>query len=500
MKMSPQRKSELDRLHLFLQENENKLQAIDQAAMHLHRRSLPLEKALLAYEKYLASMPASPIAAYNYAWYLTRDGQFESAIRMYQQALELGIDSPEEVHINIGNIYMDHLLDTVKARQAFDMALSANPGYFGAYHNLGNLEEQSGDREQAAACFRRCLEIEPDNHSALARLADTQRFRKDDDPLLSRMKAAAAKSENSDLHFALGSAFNQLGEFDSAWAHLSRANALDRASLPAYKPGETEAVFDQIIARTSRDWLDQFQEPSRRDVFICGMFRTGSTLLEQMLAAHPAFTAVGESEFFPRLVLREFDEFPQGLDEIDVNDTRVWQERHSKYAERLEGNATRLTDKRPDNFQYIGLIKAVMPSARFIVTERDWRDVALSIYSMRLGAGQNYATDLASIRHYIGQQRRLVDYWQTLLGDDLLRLRYEELVTQPQKTLGRALTTLGEPWDDRCLAFDKLDKPVKTGSVWQVREPLHARSVGRWKYYRPYFESVFGASLNDPAA
>lgn len=500
MKMSPHRKSELDKLHLFLHENRKNLQAIDQAAMQLHRRSLPLDQVLKAYENYLADSPASPVAAYNYAWYLTRGGKFESAIHMYQRALDLGIDGPEEVHMNIGNIYMDHLLDTARARKTFEMALSENPGYFGAHYNLGNLEEQSGNREQAAACFRKCLEIEPNNHSALARLADTQRFSIKDDSLLSQMKTVAVKSDNSDLHFALASAFNQLGEFDSAWAHLSRANGLDRTSFPTYQPDETEKVFDQIIAQTNHEWLDRFQGSSRRDVFICGMFRTGSTLLEQMLAAHPSFTAVGESEFFPRLVMQEFDDFPQGLDEVDINDTRAWQERHSKFAKRLADNSNRLTDKRPDNFQYIGLIKAVLPSARFIVTERDWRDVALSIYSMRLGASQNYATDLASIRHYIGQQRRLVDYWQTLLGDDLLRLRYEDLVTQPRETLGHALTALGEPWDDRCLAFDKLDNPIKTGSVWQVREPLHARSVGRWKYYRPYFESVFGAALNDSTA
>ena len=131
------------------------------------------------------------------------------------------------------------------------------------------------------------------------------------------------------------------------------------------------------------------------------------------------------------------------------------------------------------------------------MTERDWRDVALSIYTMRLGAGQNYATDLADIRHYIGQQQRLVDHWAGLLGDDLVRLRYEDLVTQPRKSLGSVLDVLGEAWDERCLAFDTLDNTVKTGSVWQVREPLHARSVGRWKKYRPYFESVFGDRIGD---
>jgi hypothetical protein len=126
------------------------------------------------------------------------------------------------------------------------------------------------------------------------------------------------------------------------------------------------------------------------------------------------------------------------------------------------------------------------------VTERDWRDVALSIYSTRLGAAQNYSTCLEDIRHYIGLQERLVDHWQSILGDDLIRIRYEDLVRQPRETIGNLLNALGEDWDERCLSFDQLDNTVKTASVWQIREPFHTRSIGRWKNYKPYFEGVFG--------
>jgi tetratricopeptide (TPR) repeat protein len=497
MKMRPKMRGELDRLHSFLRENGNSLPAINRIALLLQQRSYPLEHALKAYENYLAHQPDSANAAFNYAWYLARDGQFETAIHMYRRALELGVEQPEEAHLNIANIYTDHLRDDEKARRELQQALAKNPRYVGAYHNLGNLEEQLGDRGQAAAHFEKCLEIDLGNEPALARLADTHRFVKEADPLLARLISAARTSNNSDLHFALGAAFNQLADFELAWSHFSKANALDRKVLPPYRPEQTETDFSQIMMQCSSEWLARFRDASHEPVFICGMFRTGSTLLEQVLAAHPSFTAGGESEFIPRLVLREFHDYPDGLDETTSGELRSWRESHASHLSRFTGGSSRFTDKRPDNFLYIGLIKAILPSAKIVVTERDWRDVALSIFSTRLGAAQNYSTRLEYIRHYIGQQEQLVDHWESILGGDLIRVRYENLVRQPRETVGNLLDALGEGWDERCLSFDKLDNAVKTASVWQIREPFHSRSIGRWKNYKPHFVEIFGS---DPDA
>jgi tetratricopeptide (TPR) repeat protein len=489
MKMSTQKRQELEQIHSLLQQHDKNIQAINQVAMVLYEKGFPLKRVLEAYSNYLARWPASPGAAYNFAWYLARDGQFEPSIRMYRQALDLGIDQPEEVHLNMANIYMDHLVDNEKARSEFQKALDIDPLYFGAWHNLGNLAEQMGDREQAAACFEKCLAIDPGNESALARLADTHRFREKEDPLFARLAEKAGASNNSDLHFALGSACNQLADFDQAWSHFTRANDLDRGHMPAYSRERTEKLFRQIASMSNREWLDQFKGESHEPVFICGMFRTGSTLLEQVLNAHPAFTAGGESEFFPRLVLGEFLDYPKGLDEVTSDEVESWRKRHAEYSHRITGGTTRLTDKRPDNFLNMGLIKAVLPSARFIVTHRDWRDVALSVFSTRLGASQNYSTSLEDIRHYMGQQDGLLEHWKSLLGDDLVQVSYEDLVQSPREVMGQVLDFLGAKWDERCLSFDQQDATVKTASVWQVRETFHTRSIGRWKNYQRHFES-----------
>ena len=487
----------LEQLGLLLRLGGGKLATIDRVAAYLLQRGYPLQPALAAYEQFLADRPDSATAAFNHAWYLARDGQFAAAVAGYLRALELGADTPQEVHVNIANLWMDHLQDPARARRHLQQALAIAPDYASAWFNLGNLSEQAGERAEAAACFEKCVAIEPGNETALARLADVHRFAAPDDPLLARLAAAAQSSGNADLHFALGRACDQLADFERAWAHFEAANTLDRDRMPPYDPRQTEAFVRGVMERCDSGWFARCDGDSHRPVFICGMFRTGSTLMEQMLGAHPRFYAGGESEFFPRLVARELPRYPDGLEAIGPAQFAEWRRRHAELAAGFAGADRRLTDKRPDNFLHIGLIKAILPSAKFVVTQRDWRDVAVSIFSTRLGPRQNYATRLEDIRHYLGLHETLVNHWASLLGSDLVRVRYEDLVREPRSVLERMLEALGEAWDDRCLSFDTLGNAVRTASAWQVRQPLHEQSIGRWRNYLRPFEEAFGA---DPDA
>lgn len=485
-----------DQLRQLLIHARKNLPAIDQVAAHMRQMRYPLKHVLGAYKTYLVRQPGSAIAAFNYAYNLAQDTQYEMAVKMYERSLELGIDVPEEVHLNIANIYMDHLHAGDKARVHLERALALNPSYSSAYYNLGNLYEQEGSRLEASRNFAKCLQADPANEAALARLADTQKFVEQDDPLLARLVATAQGSNNSDVHFALGKAYEQLGEFDAAWDCFTKGNSLDEKMFPVFDRERTEAEFRTIMAQYRREAFKRCEGPSREVVFICGMFRSGSTLLEQVLASHPRFVAGGENEFFPRLVAREFPDYPQGLDEIPPDKLRAWQQQYEEQSNRYFGESTRLTDKRPDNFLYAALIKAVLPSARFVITERDWRDIATSIYSVRLGPSQSYATRIENIRQYILLQAELVDFWETLFGSDLKRVRYEDLVLQPQRTVTELLDWLGESWDEHCLSFHELKNRVRTASVWQVREPLHDKSTGRWKNYEKHFVAAFGTDSN----
>lgn len=456
-----------------------------------HRRA---EAALDAHLRYLGGHPTSAVAHFNCAWYATRAGRHELAIEHYGRALALGIDRPEEVHLNIANLCSGSLRDDARARQHLDQALAINPAYAAAWFNRGNLAEQQGDRDEARRCFSRCLEFEPGNVVALARLADTHDFGGGaESELLARMAGAARQSHDPDLHFALGRAREQRAEYADAWRHFEIANAQDKRAFPVYDPGDWERRVERIIATCTPAWLAKLaQDQPRAPVFICGMFRSGSTLVEQVLAAHPSFTPAGEREFFPRLVAGALPGYPDGLEALKPQQVHAWSRAYAEQSERVFGRGARLTDKRPDNFLYLGLIKALFPRAKVVVTLRDWRDVATSVFATRLGPAAPYSTDLRHIRHFIAQHDRLVSHWRSLFGDDLTTVRYEELIAEPQITIGKLLASLGEPWDDRCLAFHELRNTVQTASVWQVRQPLYSGSVGRWRRFNDAFVSAFG--------
>jgi tetratricopeptide (TPR) repeat protein len=453
--------------------------------------------AVDAYERYLAAHPDSAVAHFNCAWYATRAGRHECAIEHYAKALALGIDRPEEVHLNIANLCSGPLRDDARARQHLDNALAINPAYAAAWFNLGNLAEQQGDRDQARRCFGRCLELEPGNVVALARLADTHDFTGGAEPeFFTRLASTARQSNDPDLHFALGRAHEQRQEYVDAWRHFEIANAQDKRAFLPYDPADWERRIDRIIATCTPGWLAKLaQDQPRAPVFICGMFRSGSTLVEQVLAAHPSFTPAGEREFFPRLVASALPGYPEGLESVRETQLRAWSRAYAEESDRVFGRGARLTDKRPDNFLYLGLIKALFPRARFVVTLRDWRDVATSVFSTRLGPAAPYSTDLRHIRHVIAQHDRLVAHWRSLFGDDMTTVRYEDLIAEPRVTIEKLLTSLGEQWSDRCLAFHELRNTVQTASVWQVRQPLYSGSVGRWQRFHDAFVAAFGPDV-----
>jgi hypothetical protein len=220
-----------------------------------------------------------------------------------------------------------------------------------------------------------------------------------------------------------------------------------------------------------------------RPLFICGMFRSGSTLAEQILAAHSQVAAGGELAFLPSLVRSELAPFPATM--ATVSQARL-DELAASYLDllaRLFPHGERVTDKRPDNFLYIGLIKRLFPQARIVHTVREPLDNCLSIYFLHLDHGMSYALDLADIAHYYVQYRRLMAHWQTLYGADIFDLDYDALVREPRSTLDRLMQFCGLEWEEACLSFEQGTRAVKTASVWQVREPLYRRSSGRWRNY-----------------
>ena len=458
-------------------------------ASQMRAQGRPVEAAA-AYRRLLALRPELADSWYNLALMERASGRFEAALGAYDQALARGVSGPEEVRLNKAVILSDDLARQDLAQVELEAALARAPRYLPALLNLGNLHEDMGRKAEARAAYERALVVAPDDAVALARLAGLGRA---DAAMIGRVRAALAApgrtdADRAELGFALGRALDQAGDHDAAFAAYGAANAASRAAAGGvrYDRRAHEVFVDSLIAA--------FPEPAvptpgdaASPVFICGMFRSGSTLAEQILASHSRVTAGGELGLVPALVgrLRPYPQSLAGAPEL-VSRARAL------YLEALAAarpGAAFVTDKRPDNVLHIGLIKAMFPAAKIVHTVRDPLDTILSNWFLHLDPSMPHALDLEDMAHWHGQYRRLMAHWKALYPD-ILDLDYDGLVREPRPAIEGLLAWLGLDWEAGVLDFHKADTGVRTASVWQVREPLYARSSGRWRNYEKHLGSL----------
>ena len=468
-------------------------------------------------QQVLAQWPALADTWYNLARMQRRCGEPEAALASYARALEFGLEGPEEAHLNRGVIYADDLQRAALAEAELRRALELNPKYLPAWMNLANLHEDRGDRDAARAAYAQVLALQPDHPEALARLANASVITHAEEPLISRLRTALASSgthwePRAELGFALGRALDAAGEYAEAWRAYRTANSASRMSALAagerYDRDAYSRYIDALIAafpiaHTAHSLAgsdtDGRAEAGPQIVFICGMFRSGSTLLEQILAAHPAVRPGGELPLLPAIVQQQFQPYPAACRPLDPERMREAAATYLHGIQRIHPGAACVTDKRPDNFHHIGLIKALFPQARIVHTRRNLLDNLLSIWFLHLDHSMAYATDLGDIAHHLREYQRLMRHWRSLYPQELIEVEYESLVDEPESTVRRLLKALELPWEPACLDFHRQRSIVKTASVWQVREPLHRRSIDRWQHYASELEP-WRQALADPPA
>lgn len=460
------------------------------------RRAGRTAEAVAAYERLLAAHPDLPDSWYNLALLQRQAGRPGAALDSYRQALNRGISDPEEVHLNRAVILADDLRREAEAEAELMAALARDPDYVPALLNLGNLHEDRGRRSEAQAAYERILARNPDDPTALARLGGLSNPTGPDDPLIGRLRRALARpgadaAERAALGFSLTRLLDAAGLHDAAFEAAAAANRASRESAPPgagrYDRAAMEARIDALIAAFPMNGSEaraEVRSPSSPPpIFICGMFRSGSTLVEQVLASHRRVTAGGELDLLPAMARTDLAPWPASLPGLAAGTFDALADRYRAALSATFPGADLVTDKRPDNWLHVGLIKRLFPGAKIVNTVRDPLDNALSVFFLHLDHGMAYALDLMDIGHYLGQQQRLMAHWKALYPEDVIDFDYDAFVAEPRPALARLLAFLNLDWDDDCLAFHRLDNAVKTASVWQVREPLYQRSSGRWRRY-----------------
>ncbi|MBA3669855.1 MAG: sulfotransferase [Sphingomonas sp.] len=422
--------------------------------------------------------------------------QFDDALESYVQALEYGVGGAEEVRLNRAVILGDFLHRPDEALIELDQALKLRPDYVPALLNLGNLHEDQGRREEAQASYRAALDHDPGNALALARLAGVSHAQPLDRGLADRLVGAIAVpgidgAAKADLGFALGGLLDAAGEYDDAFAAYAAANRASREAggkAAIYDRGQAEQLIDRLIAAFPAA-PPPARMPKSAPLFICGLFRSGSTLVERILGASGRVAAAGELDLIPALA-RAIAEYPQGASTWSDAAVAEWRQSYLAALPEQPGDERIVTDKRPDNFLHLGLIKRLFPSARIIHTRRNPLDNILSLYFLHLDPGMAYALDLDDAAHWHGEYRRLMDHWLSLYGHDILTVDYDALVRNPETKTRRLFEFCGIDWTPAVLDFQARAGTVKTASVWQVRESLYTRSSGRWRNYAHHLEAI----------
>ena len=433
---------------------------------------------------------------------LKEQGQLDEAAAQYQRALALK-PSLFPAYNNLGNVLRRQgKLDEAVAR--FEHAVALNPDVAEVHKSLGNTLKQQGEFDRALASLERALALKPDHAEAHFSRTNLKTFRPGD-PDLAALEALAADPSRVPadrmvyVHFALGKALEDVGEYNRAFEQWIAGNALKRREVD-YDEASWQQTFRFVAKAFDASLLERLAgmgDPSPTPIFILGMPRSGSTLVEQILASHSQVHAAGELSNLDRVVRAVSDAAGQPIPYPGVgrwDSTPIacggWGRHIWPACPRFRPARIGSPIRRRANFIYVGLIRLMLPNARIIHTMRDPVDICVSCFS-RLFNDLPFTYDLGELGRYYRGYHELMAHWRLILpAGALLDVAYEDVVDDLERQARRLIDFCGLPWEDRCLNFHETSRPISTASNVQVRQPLYRSSLARWRRYEAYLEPL----------
>lgn len=461
-------------------------------------------------ERAVAARPKDPVVLNNYGNALSLVRRFEDAIEHLERALAIKPDMAD-AWLNLGRT-LNLTGQGERALKCFDRLQKLKPDSQAAKGGISRALLSLGRTAESEAAARDLIANAPGASSGYVNLSNARKFKATDPEIAMVEKLIASKDtvakELRGLYYAAAKMYDDVGRYDEAFKYFDTANKL---AAGKYDAKELERTYTDLKNTYTRKFYEErkgFGLESERPVFIVGMPRSGTTLTETIIGAHPAVHAAGELETVKRcerqmgsLVFK--DEGPQRnplqltwvgaeilaqryLDAIDVK--------------AKDASAVRVTDKMPHNFQAVGFIALMFPKARIIHTRRSPFDTCLSIWQQNFNDAHAYSRDLADLGHHYAHYQHLMQHWREVLPGRMLEIDYEDLVENQEEVSRQLIDFVGLPWDEACLRPQDVKRTVLTASVWQVRQPVYKRSAGRWKNYEPHFgplkEALIAAGAN----
>lgn len=432
--------------------------------------------------------------------------RLEEAIEQFRKVIALEPNNVPAHHLMASTLSL--AAQTYEAVKAYQRVLELRPNHAGAMLGLGHVLKTVGRQTEAIEAYRDCIQQRPQNGETWWSLANLKTYRLSDEDI-QQMESALLNVDDPEkeiteqsrinILFALAKAFEDRGEYDRAWACYEEGNSRQRV-LENYDPVRTETMNDGIVEVFSQAFLSQFTglgHPSAEPIFVVGLPRSGSTLIEQILASHSRVEGTSELPY-AGLVATSLNRnradgvnYPRSVLELkEEHFVRLGQD-YLEFAQihRTEGRPV-FIDKMPNNFPTIGFLHLILPNAKIIDARRYPLDSCLSCYRQLFARGQNFTYDLTDIGEYFLQYQRMMDHWHEVLPGRCLTVQYEEVVTDFENQVRRLLEYCELPFEESCINFHETERPVRTASSEQVRQPVYSKSVNFWRNHEAHLDEL----------
>ncbi len=428
--------------------------------------------------------------------------------RYAQEQLEAMVERyPKKVEFIFAHGVLAHRAGEISiARPALEQAARLSPNNYRILYELGVMERVAGNIERSQELVGQALAVNPDQPAALRTYGNDHPY-KYGDAVFTRLNLAAARLadvpviDQVHLHYALAKAYEDVKELDTAFRHYGIGGEKKRR-LETYNERNTARIFQilpQVVTKQTFLASNQRGCESEIPVFILGMPRSGTSLMEQILSSHPEIFGAGELKFMTGIL----DNIEFGGRRIKLNDAEPvfgydenasWEKRGQRYVDKLERLADkpykRIVDKMPGNFNFVGLIHAILPKAKIIHSMRHPMETCLSCYRIHFAEGQQWSYNLRELGRYYKRYWGLMRHWREQFPEAVYEVRYEDNVADVEGQARRLIDYLGLEWNDRCLEFYNTDRPVRTASASQVRKPIYTTSTNRWRKYEQYLKPL----------
>lgn len=440
-----------------------------------------------------------PLYHSNLAQLLLEMKQFDKSLMACEKAISLGLDQFRGLLL-MGDIFLEQDR-TAEAENSYREAIALRPESIQAYNRMGNLKIILGRFAEAEEFLERACQIDSGNsvtRNLQAQVKKETMSQKDLKSLEQLFLDEATPVENRIvLAFNIGSVYEKAKQYDQAFEYFDKANNMQRKH---FKWDQSTSFRDQFLYLRRAFDSSLFQRMAgvgsqdRTPIFVLGMPRSGTTLTEQILASHPDVFGAGELSYmgkaFFSFIAGDNKKLGEKLEMLSPEKCRAMGDAYVEHLREHSATATYVTDKMPGNFQYIGLIRLILPQAKIIYCRREPADICLSIFKHHFNEGHRYATDLRELGVYHGHFRTLMKHWLALFPDAIHTVNYENMVADQRRETERLLEYCGLPWDERCMRFHEHGRAVRTLSLTQVRKPMYQSSSQLWRKYEEHLQPL----------